>query len=142
MLKVSGYRGFTLIELLLVMAILTMIATLVAPNIIGRGKEAQIKKAIADIDGGMAMALELYELDNGKFPQSLEGLIADPGDARRWKGPYLKKRIVPKDPWGNLYVYGFPGTNNPEGYDLHSSGPDGEDGTEDDVTNWEEHELF
>ena len=134
-------NGFTLIELLLVMAILALIAGLVAPNIIGKGKEARVKKAVADIDGGFAMALELFELDNGKFPEKLEDLITDPGNARRWKGPYLKKRLIQKDPWGYPYIYAYPGTNNPDGYDLYSSGPDDQEGTEDDISNWEEHNF-
>ena len=135
------FSGFTLIELLLVMAILAMVTGLVAPNLVGKSKEAKIKKAIADIEGGLAMALELYELDNGKFPQKLDDLTADPGTAKRWKGPYLKKRFIPKDPWGTDYRYTFPGAHNPDSYDLFSPGPDGKEGTEDDEVNWEEHDT-
>lgn len=133
--------GFTLIEILLVMMIIAMIAGLVAPSLVGKGKEARINKAIADIEGGVAMGLELYELDNGRFPDKLEDLVTDPGSARRWKGPYLKKRILPKDPWGSEYHYHFPGINNPDGYDLFSMGPDGQESTDDDIANWEEHDV-
>ncbi len=133
-------RGFTLIEILLVVMIIAMIAGLIAPQLAGKGRDAQIKKAIADIEGGVAMALELYELDNGAFPQKIEDLITDPGSAKRWKGPYLKKRLMPKDPWGNEYIYSFPGAENQNSYDLSSAGPDGQTGTEDDITNWKEHE--
>ncbi|MBI4430233.1 MAG: type II secretion system major pseudopilin GspG [Candidatus Omnitrophica bacterium] len=140
MLRRTNRRGFTLIEILLVVMIIAMIAGLVAPQLAGKGRDAQIKKAIADIEGGLAMALELYELDNGVFPQNLEDLINDPGSARRWKGPYLKKRVIPKDPWGNEYVYSFPGSQNTSSYDLSSAGPDGQPSTEDDISNWQEHE--
>lgn len=133
-------HGFTLIEILLVVMIIAMIAGLVAPQLAGKGRDAQIKKAIADIDGGLAMALELYELDNGTFPQKLDDLITDPGSVKRWKGPYVKKRVIPKDPWGNEYVYAFPGSENANSYDLSSFGPDGQSGTDDDIANWKEHE--
>lgn len=133
-------NGFTLIEILLVVMIIAMIAGLVAPQLAGKGRDAQIKKAIADIDGGLAMALELYELDNGSFPQKLDDLITDPGSVKRWKGPYVKKRVIPKDPWGNEYIYAFPGSENTNSYDLSSGGPDGQTGTDDDLANWKEHE--
>jgi general secretion pathway protein G len=132
--------GFTLIEILLVVMIIAMIAGLIAPQLAGKGRDAQIKKAIADIEGGIAMALELYELDNGAFPQKIEDLITDPGSVKRWKGPYLKKRVMPKDPWSNEYIYSFPGAENQNSYDLSSAGPDSQTGTEDDITNWKEHE--
>ena len=141
MSKTIGRRGFTLIEILLVVMIIAMIAGLVAPQLAGKGRDAQIKKAIADIDGGLAMALELYELDNGTFPQKLDDLITDPGSAKRWKGPYIKKRIIPKDPWGNEYIFAFPGSENAGSYDLSSAGPDGQPGTDDDIANWKEHET-
>ena len=133
-------NGFTLIEILLVVMIIAMIAGLIAPQLAGKGRDAQIKKAIADIEGGIAMALELYELDNGAFPQKIEDLITDPGSVKRWKGPYLKKRVMPKDPWSNEYIYSFPGAENQNSYDLSSAGPDSQTGTEDDITNWKEHE--
>ena len=139
--KKMNRSGFTLIEILLVVMIIAMIAGLVAPQLAGKGREAQIKKAIADIDGGLAMALELYELDNGNFPQKLDDLITDPGSAKRWKGPYIKKRLIPKDPWGNEYIYAFPGSENASSYDLSSAGPDSQPGTDDDIANWKEHET-
>ena len=139
--KKMNRSGFTLIEILLVVMIIAMIAGLIAPQLAGKGRDAQIKKAIADIEGGIAMALELYELDNGAFPQKIEDLITDPGSVKRWKGPYLKKRVMPKDPWSNEYIYSFPGAENQNSYDLSSAGPDSQTGTEDDITNWKEHET-
>jgi general secretion pathway protein G len=79
----------------------------------------------------------MFEVDVGRYPTTAEGLAAlheDPG-SKGWKGPYLK-REVPKDPWGRSYGYRSPGEHNKQGFDVWSSGEDGEEGTEDDVTNW------
>ncbi len=127
--------GFTLIEILLVVIIIGILAGLVVPNIVGRGEEARRQAAVADINGGLAAALDLYELDNGKYPEKIEDLVQDPGTVKNWRGPYVKKGI-PKDPWANPYLYKFPGVHNSSTYDLSSSGPDGQEGTSDDVTNW------
>ena len=89
------------------------------------------------------MALDLYELDLGSYPsgdEGLEAMIRSPQNASladKWKGPYLK-RGVPRDPWGRAYIYRFPGQHNQAGYDLYSSGPDGIEGNEDDIANWDE----
>ena len=77
----------------------------------------------------------MYEADTGKYPENLENLVAAPSNAKNWKGPYLKKGM-PKDPWGQTYLYRFPGVQNRPLYDLSSLGPDGEAGTSDDITNW------
>lgn len=133
--------GFTLIELLLVMVILAVLAALVLPRFAGRSEEAREKAAQTQIQSLFGTALDVYESDNGAYPstnQGLEALRSEPtGDPKpkHWKGPYLKSE-VPKDPWGNEYVYRAPGTKNPSGYDLSSTGPDGRDGTEDDIANW------
>jgi general secretion pathway protein G len=129
-------RGFTLIEILLVVIIIGILVSLVAPRLAGRSEEARIQAAKADIEGGLSLALDLYEVDNGAFPGSLQDLIAKPADAPNWKGPYLKKGL-PKDPWSNPYVYSYPGTHNTSGYDLFSTGLDKQEGTEDDISNWQ-----
>lgn len=129
-------EGFTLIEILLVVIIIGILVSLVAPRLAGRSEEARIQAAKSDISGGIALALDLYEVDNGSYPRSLEGLVTKSGDASNWKGPYLKKGL-PKDPWGNPYVYRMPGQQNTGSFDLYSSGPDKQEGTEDDVNNWE-----
>lgn len=128
--------GFTLIEILLVVIIIGILVSLVAPRLSGRSEEARIQAARADIDGGVALALDLYEVDNGRYPQNLEDLVSKPGDATNWRGPYLKKGI-PNDPWGQSYGYRMPGSHNSTGYDIFSAGPDKQEGTEDDITNWE-----
>ena len=131
-------RGFTLIELTLVVIILSILIALVAPRFVGRAKHARIAATRIQIEH-FSVALDSYELDNGQFPTTEQGLSAlrfKPSDAPNWNGPYLKKQI-PKDPWGNSYVYIFPGVHNID-YDLYSYGPDGAEGTEDDIKNWEE----
>ena len=134
--RIRSLTGFTLIEILLVVIIIGILAGLVVPNLVGRGEEARRQAASADINGGLAAAIDLFELDNGKYPDALEDLVRDPGTAKNWRGPYVKKGI-PQDPWGSHYVYMFPGTHNASSYDLSSAGPDGQEGTTDDITNWE-----
>jgi len=134
-------RAFTLIELLLVMVILAVLAALVIPRFAGRSEEAREKAALTQIKSLFGTALDVYEADNGTYPSTAQGLDAlrvQPSSApepKHWKGPYLKGD-VPLDPWGNPYAYRSPGNMNATGYDLSSSGPDGREGTEDDITNW------
>lgn len=130
-------HGFTLIELMIVVVILAVLAAAVVPRLAGRTQQARVSTAKMDISGNISVALDLYELDNGRFPNSEEGLSAlltKPGSAKNWNGPYLKKK--PQDPWGSDYKYACPGTHGGD-YDLYSLGPDSSDGTGDDITNWE-----
>ena len=126
--------GFTLIEILLVVVIIGILAAVAIPRLGGRVKQAQVAAAQADVNN-IGMALRLYEVDNGTYPSSLQGLVTSPGSAPNWRGPYLEKG-VPKDPWGNDYVYACPGSRNPNSYDLHSLGPDGAE-SGDDICNWQ-----
>jgi len=129
-------RGFTLVEMLLVVTIIGILAALVIPKIAGTGERARVTAALADINGGIKSALGQYEVDNGFYPKSLQDLIQAPGNARNWHGPYFDPPKLPTDPWGYNYVYYFPGKHNPNSYDLLSVGPDGKEGTEDDIGNW------
>ena len=128
-------RGFTMIEILLVVIIIGILVSLIAPRLAGRSEEARRQAAKADIMGGLALAIDLFEADNGRNPDQLIDLVKNPGSTTDWRGPYLKKGVS-KDPWGNDYVYHAPGTHNSEGYDLYSIGPDRKEGTADDIVNW------
>jgi general secretion pathway protein G len=131
-------RGFTLIEIMLVVIIIGVLVAMVAPRLAGRSQEAKEAAARADINSHLSAALDMFELHNGRYPSSQEGLAAlrtAPPGATEWKGPYLK-RSVPMDPWGKPYIYRSPGQHNRDDYDLFSAGPDGAEGTADDVTNW------
>lgn len=132
----KNQNGFTLIEVLLVVIILGLLASMVLPRLVGRAEEARVEIARTDIESGLSEVLDLYELDNGKYPLSLQDLITKPTGADNWKGPYLKKKQLPKDPWGRDYLYRHPGVQNADSYDLFSAGNDGAEGSEDDITNW------
>jgi len=129
-------KGFTLIELLVVIVILGILAAIVVPRITGRVDEAKIEatkvqmKAIKD-------SLEQYKLDNGNYPTTEQGLRAlvekpnTPPVPTRWR-QYLDK--LPKDAWDNDFIYVSPGIQRP--FELRSLGPDGREGTEDDIDVW------
>jgi len=126
-------RGFTLVEMLLVVMIIATLAALVLPKMVGRGKEAQVTAAQAQI-AAFKTALDAFEVDNGHFPTSLQDLVQQPHDASNWHGPYLDS--IPLDPWKHNYIYACPGKHNSNGYDISSPGPDGQEGTDDDIVNW------
>ncbi len=135
-------RGFTLIELLVVLFILGLLAGLAGPQVMNYLGESKSKTAKLQIEE-FGASLDLFKLDVGRYPAGQDGLQAlvqaptGPG-ADRWHGPYLKKKNVPKDPWGNAYLYVTPGKHGP--YDIVSLGADGREGGEGedkDVASWE-----
>jgi general secretion pathway protein G len=130
----KSQSAFTLVEILLVVTIIGILAALVIPRIAGTGERARVTAAQADINGGIKSALGQYEVDNGYYPKSLQDLIQQPSNAKNWHGPYLDN--LPLDPWQNPYVYYYPGKHNQTSYDLLSVGPDGKEGTDDDIGNW------
>lgn len=135
----SKKRGFTLVELLIVVTILGILVAMVVPRLAGRTEQARAARAEADVRGNIALALDLFELDTGRYPtteQGLAALRAKPADAENWRGPYLKRD--PVDPWGRGYRYLQPGQKNTQDYDLFSLGPDGAEGTSDDIGNWDQ----
>ena len=134
-----GRRGFTLIELLLVLVILAVLAATVLPRFTGRSKEARVTAARTDISH-IEVMLAAFEIDTGRHPTTEEGLgalVTQPYDMKDWRGPYIE-RGLPKDPWGNPYIYQCPGQHNTAGFDLYSYGPDGNEGGGDDIDNWSE----
>lgn len=131
--------GFTLVELLVVLAILGLLAGLVGPRVLGQLGGAKTKTVAVQVKD-LEQAAELFKLDVGRFPtreEGLEALVAKPGSANGWNGPYLKKGGLPKDPWGQPYRYEVPGKRGD--IDIYSLGADnapGGDGENTDVGNW------
>ena len=139
MMHKTAQAGFTLIELLVVMVILGLLAALVVPNFIKQEEKSKVKAARVQIES-FGTALDTFRLDVGRYPTSQEGLEAlrsRPSGLERWDGPYLKKEI-PRDPWGNPYIYRSPGDREP--YELFSNGADGVaggNGDAADIKSWE-----
>ncbi len=133
-------KGFTLIEIMIVVIILAALASMIVPRLSGRSEQARASIAKGDISANISLALKLYELDNGNYPvsgQGLQALLLKPTSTpvpMNWNGPYLEKEAI--DPWGKEYQYMSPGTHNPQGFDLYSLGKDGTE-SDDDITNWQ-----
>lgn len=137
----SRRAGFTLVEMLIVLGILVAMFALVLPRFLGSQKKAKIDLSKTQI-GAFRAALERYYIDCDRFPtteQGLQALVAAPADLPAnvtWHGPYVSSDIG-ADPWGNPYQYEYPPTQGAgDTPDIWSYGPDGEDGTEDDVCSW------
>lgn len=125
--------GFSLIELMIVVVILGLLAGLLVPRIMDRPEEAKVTKARMDMRT-IESALRFYRLDNGFYPtteQGLEALITRPESnpsPKNWRsGGYLESSSVPRDPWGNQYIYRSPGDEGRE-YEIISLGADGKEG--------------
>jgi general secretion pathway protein G len=141
----AAYRahacGMTLIEILVVLVLIGVVMGIVGGNFIQRGEKAKRDAAKIEI-GQIGQTLDLFKLEVGRYPTSQEGLqslVTQPAGVTNWNGPYWKKATVPKDPWGNDYVYTFPGAHG--AYDIISYGADGKeggDGADKDITSWDQ----
>lgn len=143
-----GNKGFSLIEILLVVIIIGTLAAMMIPRFIGRSDQARVAAAKADVEVNIPTALKLYELDNGFFPTTEQGLgalmkqTASNPIPKNWNGPYLEK--TPIDPWGRPYQYLSPGVHRPHDYDLYSLGKNPKvdtkdpksEASKDDIVNW------
>ncbi len=126
----SRQAGVTLIEMLVVVTIIALFATLVAPRLLRKGDAARVTAAHAQVNSFMT-ALGAYKLDTGMFPtteQGLQALRTRPNGLAQWDGPYLPQEIPP-DPWGRAYIYKYPGEHGDEP-DIISLGTDGQPGGE------------
>lgn len=116
-------QGFTLIEILIVVMIIGLIASLVAPNLMGKFERSKEELGKAQVEM-LSSGVQSFMLDESRCPNDLSELVK-PSDANdtKWRGPYLSKQEVPKDAWGRDYQYKCPGEHGP--FDLYSLGPNG-----------------
>jgi general secretion pathway protein G len=126
-----------LLELLVVLAILGMVAAFATPQALKWLAGAKSDSARIQLES-LSTSIDLYRLEVGTYPPTLEALVEKPPGVDRWNGPYLKKPVLPKDPWGRDFQYRFPGEHGE--YDIFSLGADGSDGGDGenrDVTSWQ-----
>lgn len=131
--------GFSILELLLVLVILSILAGIVGVRFAGQSGKAKVKAATVQLTN-LETALKQYEIEIGSFPttqQGLDALYEAPSGIDDWDGPYMDKR-VDADPWAKDWQYRSPGTQNTNGFDLYSFGPDSNEGGDDDITNWDD----
>jgi general secretion pathway protein G len=126
-------RGMTLIEIMVVLVIIGLIASAVAVNVLGREREARISRAKTDVQNIANQGVDAFRVMRGRYPTTDEGLkILIQEQFLRPNSPDGGL----KDPWGNDYVYLFPGQKHPDAFDVKSNGPDGQAGTQDDIVNY------
>ena len=131
--------GFTLLELMVVLIILALLASIVAPRVTHYMSRAKVETAKIEVNA-LGHAVDEYHLDTGQFPtdaQGLKALISAPQNARSWDGPYVKKQASLIDPWGHPYLYRCPGQHGR--FDVYTLGPDPKSGSAADaqeIGNW------
>ena len=129
-------HAFTLIEIMIVVVIIAMLAALVGPNIIKSFDKAKVNSTKTQLVS-IKNAVQQYYLEMGTYPDTLQDLITNPG-SEKWHGPYLEAKTVPKDGWGNDFIYNFPGADN-MAFDIISFGADkasGGTGYNEDISCW------
>jgi general secretion pathway protein G len=140
--RIATQAGFTLLEILLVVIIISMLVGVAVVNLVPKVQESKIT-ATRDQIHNYESALDLYVLDNGILPsteQGLQALIAQPTSTPvpgNWKGPYLKPPILRPDAWNHPFIYRNPGQHNTTSYDILSPGPSGQEGSDDNIGNWQ-----
>ncbi len=133
--------GFTLVEILVVLGIIALLVGVVMTDVGRSFGGAQVKVATLFVSSGLDISLTSYRIDMGDYPTADDGglnalWVAPPSKADRWHGPYAKGTAAPLDPWQHPYKYLYPGTHNKGSYDVWSTGPDGVDGSSDNIGNW------
>lgn len=132
-------RGFTLLELLVVLVILGLLAGVIGPQVMKHVGTSKSKTATVQIEE-LGTALEMYRLELGSYPTTAQGLavlVQRPAGVEQWNGPYLRKPVIPKDPWGRDYRYRHPGEHGTfDIYTLGSDNADGGEGESADVVSW------
>lgn len=139
--KPSRRAAFTLFEILIVIALIALLSGVAITNVgkIFGGSQEQIADLF--VNDSMKAPLTSFRIHMGSYPttdQGIQALLTSPdGNSGRWKGPYIDSKggALPVDPWGTPYKYRYPGTKNPDGYDLYSLGPDRQESA-DDIGNW------
>ncbi len=128
-----GERGMTLVEIMVVVVIISLMTAVVGVSVFNRLEKARRSSAYIQVRN-ICDALELYKLSLRNYPSTAEGLqaLVNPKGGEK---PFMAS--IPKDPWGQDYVYLNPGIHNPNGYDVMSYGPDQVQGGDDDIGNWE-----
>jgi len=142
--SLASERGITLIELMIVITIIGILSLIIVPRFMDIPQKARVEAAKQQL-ASFALALDRYNLDNGVYPSTEQGLRAlvekpstDPAPMNYSEGGYLKKREIPKDPWGREFIYRSPGTHGNE-YEIMSYGADGQEGGEginSDIKSW------
>ena len=133
----SRLRGFTMIEIIVVVIVIGVLATLIVPNLfsrVGAAKQSVAQQKLATLE----QAVQIFSVDYGRFPTTLDELVTRPGDIDpdKWTAPTVKPKDL-EDPWGNPWIYRYPGENGV--FDLSSYGADGQPGgtgEDADVVNW------
>lgn len=137
----GGRSAFTLLEILLVVGLLALLASLAIPALVGQSDKAKVDMCRAAIgpNGSLSQSIKYFKINTGVYPENLKYLMEKPSDdeiAKKWAGPYLEDISGLKDPWGHDFEYNAEGKHNEGKFDLWSRGPDGKDGTDDDINNW------